>query len=147
LVASRRLWRFLCSRRGCATSGSSAIAVTALEAVALLGLLLAPGAAVLWVLLFAVGQGGAISLALMLMMLRAPDASRAAELSGMAQAIGYSLAALGPFLLGALYDSTGDWDAPLVALLALTAPLAAVGLAAGRARTVRAAGRSKLHRE
>jgi CP family cyanate transporter-like MFS transporter len=124
-----------------------AIAVTALEAVALLGLLLAPGAAVLWVLLFAVGQGGAISLALMLMMLRAPDASRAAELSGMAQAIGYSLAALGPFLLGALYDSTGDWDAPLVALLALTAPLAAVGLAAGRARTVRAAGRSQLHGE
>jgi MFS transporter, CP family, cyanate transporter len=122
-----------------------AAAVTALEAVALLGLLLAPGAAVLWVLLFALGQGGAISLALMLMVLRAPDAPRAAELSGMAQAIGYSLAALGPFLLGALYDSTGNWDAPLVALLALTAPLAAVGLAAGRARTVRAGGRSPFH--
>jgi cyanate permease len=123
-----------------------ALAVTALEALALLGLLFAPGMAIAWVLLFALGQGGAISLALMLMVLRAPDSRRAAELSGMAQAIGYSLAAVGPFLVGALYDWTGNWDVPLAALLALTVPLAGVGVAAGRAETVSVRGPSRLHR-
>jgi CP family cyanate transporter-like MFS transporter len=115
------------------------VAVTAFEAVAILGLVVAPGAAVLWVLAFAVGQGGSIGLALMLMVLRAPDSRRAGELSAMAQSLGYTMGAAGPFLLGALYDISGDWDPPLLALLALTVPLAAVGVAAGRAGTVRPA--------
>jgi CP family cyanate transporter-like MFS transporter len=113
-----------------------AVAVTAFEAVAILGLVFAPGAAAAWVLLFALGQGGAFSLALMLMVLRAPDTRRAAQLSAMAQSLGYTMAAAGPFVLGALYDATGEWDPPLLALLALTLPLAAVGVAAGRAGTV-----------
>jgi CP family cyanate transporter-like MFS transporter len=116
-----------------------AVVLTALEATAILGLVTAPGAAPLWVLLFAFGQGGAIALALMLMVLRAPDPRRAGELSGMAQSIGYTMAAAGPFLLGALYDATGRWDPPLLALLALTVPLAAFGVAAGRRGTVRPA--------
>jgi MFS transporter, CP family, cyanate transporter len=115
-----------------------AAAVAGLEAVALLGLLLAPGSAIAWVTLFALGQGGAFSLALTLMVLRAPDPGRGAELSGMAQAIGYSLAAVGPLAIGVLYDWSGGWDLPLAALVAVTAPLLAVGWAAGRSRTVRA---------
>jgi MFS transporter, CP family, cyanate transporter len=111
-----------------------AAGVTLLEAAALLGLLLAPGAAVAWVALFALGQGGAIALALTLMVLRAPDPKRSAELSGMAQAIGYSLAAIGPFAIGALHDWSGDWNLPLAALLVVTLPLLAAGVAAGRAR-------------
>jgi MFS transporter, CP family, cyanate transporter len=115
---------------------SLAAGVTALEASALLGLLLSPGAAVAWVALFALGQGGAIGLALTLMVLRAPDARRAAELSGMAQAFGYALAAIGPLAVGALNDRTGNWDVALIVLVVLTVPLVAVGIAAGRARTV-----------
>jgi CP family cyanate transporter-like MFS transporter len=110
----------------------------ALEAVAFLGLLLAPEAAVAWVALFALGQGGAVSMALTLMVLRAPDPGRGAELSGMAQAIGYSVAALGPLAIGALYDWSGGWDLPLAALVGVTAPFLAVGCTAGRNRTVRA---------
>ena len=113
-----------------------AVAVTALEAVAIAGLLIAPGAAIVWVSLFALGQGGALGIALTLMVLRAPDARRAGQLSGMAQAVGYCVAAIGPWLLGVLHDSTGDWDDVLVALLCVSAPLAAAGLAAGRARTI-----------
>ena len=109
-----------------------ALGVTALEATALLGLLAAPSAAVAWVTLFALGQGGAIALALTLMVLRAPDPGRAAELSGMAQTLGYSLAALGPVAVGALHDWSDGWRVPLTALLALTVPLSAVGVAAGR---------------
>jgi MFS transporter, CP family, cyanate transporter len=119
-----------------------AAGIAVLEAVAVAGLLAAPGAALLWVTLFALGQGGAFSLALTLIVLRAPDSSRAAELSGMAQAIGYSLAAFGPLAAGALHDWSGDWDAPLVALLLTTVPLLAAGVAAGRARTVERGSRS-----
>jgi MFS transporter, CP family, cyanate transporter len=114
-----------------------AAGVAAVEAVAVAGLLAAPGAAALWVFLFAIGQGAAFSLALTVIILRAPDSKRAAELSGMAQAIGYVLAAIGPFAIGALHDWSGGWDLPLAVLLALTAALAAAGMAAGRARTVR----------
>jgi MFS transporter, CP family, cyanate transporter len=113
-----------------------AAGVTLLEAAALLGLLVAPDAAVAWVSLFALGQGGAIALALTLMVLRSPDPKRAAELSGMAQTIGYSLAAVGPLAIGALHDWSGDWDVPLVALLITALPLLVVGVAAGRARIV-----------
>ena len=113
-----------------------AVGATALEAAALAGLLAAPDAALAWVMLFALGQGGAIALALTLMALRAPDPQRAAELSGMAQAVGYCIAAAGPFVVGALHDLSGGWRLPLAALLAATAPLAAMGVAAGRARLV-----------
>jgi MFS transporter, CP family, cyanate transporter len=116
-----------------------AAGVTALEAVALAGLLVAPGAAVAWVALLALGQGGAIGLALTLMSLRAPNPRRAAELSGMAQAVGYSLAAIGPFAIGALHDWSGDWDVPVIALLLVTLPLLVVGVRAGRAGVVRPA--------
>jgi MFS transporter, CP family, cyanate transporter len=120
-----------------------AVGVTALEAAAVLGLLAAPGAAVAWVVLFALGQGGAIALALTLMVLRAPNPGRAAELSGMAQTLGYSLAALGPVAVGALHDWSGGWTLPLGALLILTLPLAAVGVGAGRDRLVAPGGRSQ----
>jgi MFS transporter, CP family, cyanate transporter len=110
--------------------------VTALESAAVAGLLVAPGAAWVWVSLFAVGQGGAFSLALTLFVLRAPDPRRAGELSGMAQTFGYSLAAIGPLAVGALHDAAGDWDLPLAALLAVSAPLFAAGLGAGRARVI-----------
>ena len=115
-----------------------ATAVAALEGAAVAGLLAAPDAAYAWVALFAAGQGGAIALALTLIVLRAPDAQRAADLSGMAQAIGYSLAAAGPFLLGVLYDGTGGWSIPLGVLLGVVALLLGAGLGAGRPLTVRA---------
>ena len=113
----------------------AAVVCTA-EGVALLGLLLATDAAVAWVTLLALGQGGAFSLALALMVLRAPNATVAADLSGMAQGFGYALAALGPFAIGALDDWSGSWDVALSALVAMTVPLLVVGVQAGRARTV-----------
>jgi CP family cyanate transporter-like MFS transporter len=107
-----------------------------LEATAVLGLLTAPAADALWVVVFAFGQGGAFALALTLIVLRSPNARRGAELSGMVQAFGYSIAALGPFLVGALHDVEGGWTAPLLLLLALCVPMVAMGLAAGRDRVV-----------
>jgi MFS transporter, CP family, cyanate transporter len=105
-------------------------------AAGLTGLLVAPSAAVVWVAVLALSQGAALGIALTIIILRAPDPRRAAELSGMAQTIGYGLAAAGPLVLGLLHDASGGWGLPLTVLLALTVPLVAVGLGAGRARWV-----------
>lgn len=99
----------------------------------LMGCLYAPTDALLpWAVMLGLGQGGTFSMALSLIVLRAPDAPTAARLSGMAQGFGYALASLGPLLLGLVHDLTHDWrDAGwLFGGIILAALLA--GLRAGR---------------
>jgi CP family cyanate transporter-like MFS transporter len=101
--------------------------------VGLLGLLLFPHTAtLLWVLIAGLGSGANLSLVFALFALRAPDGRHAAALSGMAQSIGYVVAALGPVLVGVLHDATDSWDAPLVLLLVVCAPMLACGLGGSR---------------
>jgi MFS transporter, CP family, cyanate transporter len=107
------------------------VGAAGLSGAGILGLLLFDGA-LPWVVLLGLGQGSCISLALTLFALRAPEAGRSAELSGMAQSFGYLLAATGPPLFGLLYDLSGSWAVPLLTLLAVAALLAAFGLGAGR---------------
>jgi CP family cyanate transporter-like MFS transporter len=96
-------------------------------------LLIAPvGAAYPAVILLGLGQGAAIGLSLTLMVLRAPDAHLASELSGMAQSVGYLVAALGPLVVGALAGATGGWTWPVVLLAVLLVPEWLVGLGAAR---------------
>jgi len=64
--------------------------------------------------------------------LRAHTPDGTAALSGFTQSLGYLLAAVGPFLVGSIYDSTTHWTAPLWLLLALVVPLQVVGAYAGR---------------
>ena len=89
-----------------------------------------------WAILLGLGQGGTFSLALTLIVLRSRDAHVAANLSGMAQGIGYTLASLGPLAVGLVHDWTGGWAATgwIFALLGVGAIIA--GLGAGRARYV-----------
>lgn len=98
-----------------------------------LGVLLAPMTAPwLWASLLGCGAGIGFPLVLTLMLLRAPDARHAAELSGMSQAVGYSVAAAGPVVIGGLHDVSGGWTLPLVVLVAGHVPLFALGLGASR---------------
>lgn len=85
-----------------------------------------------WAVILGLGQGGTFSMALSLIVLRTPDAATAARLSGMAQGIGYTLASLGPLLLGLVHEFTHSWDAAggLFAGIILAALLA--GMGAGR---------------
>ena len=62
-------------------------------------------------ILLGLGQGGTFSLALTLIVLRSRDAHVAANLSSMAQGIGYTLASMGPFAVGLVHDWTGGWNA------------------------------------
>jgi CP family cyanate transporter-like MFS transporter len=112
------------------------VVATAFTVLGFLGVLLLPGAELPSMVLVGIGQNASLSLALTLVVLRAPDGLRASQLSGMAQAVGYSLAALGPFLFGALHDLSEDWTVPLVALLIAFAPQLLCGLLAARDRLV-----------
>lgn len=64
-----------------------------------------------WAILLGLGQGGTFSLALTLIVLRSRDSHVAANLSSMAQGIGYTLASIGPLAVGVLHDWTGGWGA------------------------------------
>lgn len=84
------------------------------------GLWLMPaGAAPLWILLAGAGTSGCFASALMLFALRSSDSRTAAALSGMAQTVGYSIAAVGPLGMGLLYDVSGSWSASLSVLSVL----------------------------
>lgn len=86
-----------------------------------------------------VGQGAAFSITLSVIGLRSPDAATAAQLSGMAQAVGYLLASLGPLLLGLAHQWTGNWVAAGPMLVAYTAIGIAGAAGAGRKLLVRPA--------
>jgi CP family cyanate transporter-like MFS transporter len=105
-----------------------------LVASGVLGLMLAPGAMLFWVLLAGFGSGSSLVTALALFGLRTAGHREASALSGMAQSVGYLLAAAGPPLFGALYAGTGSWVLPLALLVAVAAAQMATGLAAGRNR-------------
>lgn len=108
-------------------------------AIGLIGILAAPmSAPYLWVVILGLGQNAAFPLALMLIVLRGGSVASTEGLSTLAQSVGYVIAAIFPLAVGALHGATGSWNAPLVLLLAMLAPQAAVGLAAGRNRQVSA---------
>jgi CP family cyanate transporter-like MFS transporter len=110
---------------------------SALCAFGLTGLLLAPVTlTALWVTVFGFGSGMTLSLALTFIGLRSPDSRHAADLSGMSQSVGYTLAALGPLLMGFIHDLTGGWTVPMAVVLATTVVLLLSGLAAARDRLV-----------
>lgn len=103
----------------------------------LLGIVYAPlSTSTAWAIVLGLGQGGTFSVALSLIVLRAHDAPMAGRLSGMAQSVGYSLAAMGPLLVGTFYDWSGKWHstAAMFCVIAFVGTLA--GLGAGRRRFV-----------
>ena len=117
-----------------------ALTAAVFAVVGWLGLLLAPGfPPLVWALALGVGAGVGFPLALTLFVLRARDVRHTAALSGMAQGVGYTLAAIGPLAIGALHDVSGGWALPLAVLSGLAAPHLLTGLAASRPGYVGAA--------
>lgn len=85
----------------------------------------------LYVIMIGVAVGAAFGLATMFFVLRTHNAHQAAELSGMAQSVGYLLAAIGPTLFGFIHDVTHSWTIPLIILVAGAILLFIVGMEAG----------------
>ncbi|MEV8325720.1 MFS transporter [Kitasatospora sp. NPDC056731] len=97
----------------------------------------APALSVVACTLLGLGGGACLVLALTFQSERAGSSGEAAALAGMAQSIGYLVAAAGPLLLGILHDATGSWTLPLIVLAVLGIAMAAAGYGAGQDRHVR----------
>ncbi|RNE48231.1 MFS transporter [Corynebacterium alimapuense] len=98
--------------------------------------LLIPGQGILACMLLGLGSGGALALAMSFQSQRAGGYVEAAALAGMAQTIGYLVAATGPLLLGVLHTATGAWTSALFILSALSILMAVAGYQAGRDRRI-----------
>lgn len=107
------------------------VAISLCSVLAVTGLYLLPGAAVLWVVLAAVGSGSALVLALSLFGLRTAHPRHTAQLSAMAQTVGYGIAAGGPLLAGWVGGTFG-WELVLLLAAAVAAAQTLVVLGAAR---------------
>lgn len=107
-----------------------------LSTLSLLGLLTLPGLSGLWVAIFGFSCGAVIILGLTFIGLRSSSSLQAAALSGMAQCIGYLLAASGPPLMGKLHDLSAGWHSPLTILMLLSLLMAYFGYNAAEYRTL-----------
>jgi len=88
------------------------------------------------VVLMGISLGMAFALATMFFVLRTRNTSEAANLSGMAQSVGYLIAACGPPIFGALYSLTGNWFIPLIFLVVAAIALFITGLASSKNKYV-----------
>ncbi|AJA67587.1 MULTISPECIES: CynX/NimT family MFS transporter [Myroides] len=86
----------------------------------------------LWCVLIGTASGLAFSLSMLFFVLRTSSTTQAAELSGMAQSIGYLIAACGPPVFGALFDVTQSWSMSLMFLLVMSITLIVSGGIAGK---------------
>ena len=77
-------------------------------------------------------SGTCISFSMALFGLHTSDGESASRLSGLAQSVGYLVAAVGPVVLGKIFDITQSWNIPLVILTAAAVFLIAAGSVVGR---------------
>lgn len=106
-------------------------------ATGLIGMILWPlTGTILWVAFFGFGSGMTLSIALTFIGLRTPDSHHAAELSMMSQAVGYTIAAIGPISIGLAHDLIGNWQIPFTLILAGVIVLTWVGIGGGKTRLV-----------
>jgi CP family cyanate transporter-like MFS transporter len=110
------------------------VGISVLLMLAMGGLLLAPDLSVLWLVLAGLCGGSSLVVALALVGERSRTAEDAGRLSGMAQSVGYLLAAGGPIGAGLLFEATDSWTSPLLAVVGIAAVQLVVALYAGRDR-------------
>ncbi len=110
------------------------LAVSLAILVAMAGLLWFPAWGPLWIVIAGTGTGSSIVVALTLIGLRGRSQAETTRLSGMAQSMGYLLAACGPVAAGALTQFTGSLDLVLVLVGGLALAQTVVAFWVGRDR-------------
>lgn len=108
------------------------VALAGIMFLGVLGILFFPGAMPAWALIVGFASGGNLLAGLTLISMRARTSGEASRLSGMAQGVGYLLAAVGPLLAGTLFELTDSWAPVLCIIAAAVVVMAVVGLFAGR---------------
>jgi CP family cyanate transporter-like MFS transporter len=74
-----------------------------------------------WAVLLGIGAGAGFPLGLTAIAWRTPDPAASAAVSGMALGVGYTVAGIGPFAMGAILDLTGAFPIAIAVLLAAAA--------------------------
>ncbi|KXO09521.1 Transport protein [Moritella sp. JT01] len=110
--------------------------MTVLAFIGIIGLLMMPQHAIIWVMMFGFSCGGGFILGLSFVGLRTHDAHQAAALSGMAQCIGYLFAATGPIIFGSLHEMTGSWEMPLMITAGISIIWASLAIQAGKSEII-----------
>jgi CP family cyanate transporter-like MFS transporter len=96
------------------------------------GLYFDPAHALGWMIVMGLGAGGSLVLSITLFSLRVATAMQSVALSGMAQAVGYLIAAVTPIAIGLIHDLTNRWSIPLFLMISLSAMQLAMGYLSGR---------------
>jgi MFS transporter, CP family, cyanate transporter len=95
-----------------------------------LGLLLAPQLWPLWCATGGTAQGGGLTVIFTVIVRKARDLAENRRMSALVQGGGYTVAAAGPAVVGAVHEATGGWHAPLLVVLGAIAMLGVAGAAA-----------------
>ncbi|MGK0716599.1 MFS transporter [Leucobacter sp. W1153] len=111
-------------------------ALPTLTLFAMLGIVLWPDAIIVWLTIGGLAGGGSLTMALTLMAMRARTSEHATALSGMAQSLGYLIAAIGPFAFGAVLGASGGWIAPFALIWGAAVAQISLGVSVGRPRFV-----------
>lgn len=100
------------------------------------GMIAAPAGMPLWILIAGLVAGAQLTLSITLMALRARTRAIATALSGMAQSVGYLIAAAGPMLFGYLHGLSDGWVLPFALIWAAAGAQIIIGVLVGRPRFV-----------
>ncbi|MDR2895045.1 MAG: MFS transporter [Propionibacteriaceae bacterium] len=93
--------------------------------IGFVGLALAPQYALAWMIISRVGDAF-FPYSLTMINLRTSSTRGSIAMSGFVQAVGYTIAVIGPLGFGLLHDLTAGWQAPMIALIAVL-PLQLIG--------------------
>lgn len=99
-----------------------------------LGLAFVPAGWPLWCAFGGAAQGGGITVIFALVVRKARDAAENRRMSALVQGGGYTVAAAGPFVLGAVHEASGEWTAPLAVVIGAVLVLTVAGLFSSGAR-------------
>jgi CP family cyanate transporter-like MFS transporter len=105
--------------------------------VMLLGLLFVPAGWAVWCVFGGAAQGGGLTVIFALVVRKARDAAENRRMSALVQGGGYTVAATGPFVVGAVHEASGGWTAPLAVVIASVLVLTVAGLLSSRERATR----------
>ena len=116
------------------------VAVSLIGLLGTVGLAVSPiNGTVVWLVLLGIGQGTAFPLALNLITLRAGSPTITTSLSALVQGVGYLMAAIGTYAMGAARAITTDWHVAMLLLVSFGIAQVFTAPAAARSTQIQAA--------
>ncbi len=91
---------------------------------------------IIGIVIAGLAMGACFSLCMTFFSIRANTSEGSISLSGFGQSVGYLIAAIGPFLIGYLYDATGSWNSGIVALIIMSILIFIFGYPAAKNKVV-----------